>query len=77
MSLTCWSVRLPEKPGDAAGPVRIASATCWAVMERQCSDGAFVPNASASTRTRDGVTRSAVEREEVLPRRLIGPAKCG
>ena len=37
------SVRLPEKRGMLAGPVRMASATCCAVTWRFCSDGALVP----------------------------------
>ena len=43
MSATCASVRLPEKRGMLAGPVRIASTTCWAVTFLFCSEGAFVP----------------------------------
>ncbi len=47
-SRTWASVRLPENLGMLAGPIRIASATCWGVTERFWIDGAFVPKARAS-----------------------------
>ena len=43
MSRTWLSLRLPEKRGMLAGPMRMASATCWAVTCLFCSVGALVP----------------------------------
>ena len=77
MSRTCGSVRLPEKRGMLAGPVRMASATCWAVMRRFCSDGALVPKASASPAPVMVWQAAQLSENRSAPTDWSAPFRCG
>ena len=77
MSRTWASVRLPEKRGMLAGPVRMASATCCAVMERFCSDGALVPKARASPAPVMVWQAAQFSEKRSAPTDWFAPCRCG
>src|SRR3984957_21215830 len=77
MSRTWASVKFPEKRGMLAGPVRIASTTCCAVMERFCKDGALVEKASASPAPVMVWQAAQLSENRSAPTDWFAPWRCG
>ena len=60
-----------------AGPIRMASATCWAVTCRFCSDGALVPKARASPAPVMVWQAAQLSEKRSAPLTDVGPCRCG
>ena len=60
-----------------AGPMRMASTTCWAVTFLFCSDGAFVPEASASPEPVMVWQAAQLREKRSWPTDWFAPCRCG
>ena len=60
-----------------AGPVRMASATCWAVTCRSCREGALVPKARASPAPVIVWQAAQLREKRLAPTATLAPFRCG